>query len=113
MIHGKKKSILIGRRLNINLRKKDTLFKEKFPFSNGFNSDVCFTVVAADGFTYERQAILSWFEHSNRSPMTNQELENLELKPNYAIKSILQLLQDNNSSQSKSNSKDGNHTNAK
>ncbi|UJR31653.1 hypothetical protein I4U23_019134 [Adineta vaga] len=50
-------------------------------------------VVAADGFTYEREAILNWFEHSNRSPMTNQELENLELKPNYAIKSILQLLQ--------------------
>jgi hypothetical protein len=46
--------------------------------------------VAADGFTYEREAILNWFTHSNRSPMTNQELENQELKPNHAIKSILQ-----------------------
>ncbi|CAF0965523.1 unnamed protein product [Rotaria sordida] len=54
-------------------------------------------VVAADGFTYEREAITKWFEHSNRSPMTNQELDNLELKPNYAIKSILQSLQGANS----------------
>ncbi|CAF1204336.1 unnamed protein product [Adineta ricciae] len=50
-------------------------------------------VVASDGFTYEREAIENWFKTSNRSPMTNQELENLELKPNYAIKSILQMLQ--------------------
>ncbi len=56
--------------------------------------------MAADGFTYERQAILNWFEQSNRSPMTNQELDNLELKPNYAIKSILQLLQQDNNSPS-------------
>jgi len=49
-------------------------------------------VVAADGFTYEREAILNWFKHSNRSPMTNQELENQELNSNHAIKSILQSL---------------------
>ncbi|UJR15021.1 hypothetical protein I4U23_001997 [Adineta vaga] len=49
-------------------------------------------VLAADGFTYEREAILNWFEQSNRSPMTNQELENKELKPNHAIRSILQSL---------------------
>ena len=49
-------------------------------------------VVAADGFTYEREAILKWFEQSKRSPMTNQELPNLDLKPNHAIKSILQSL---------------------
>jgi U-box domain len=52
--------------------------------------------MASDGFTYEREAILNWFQHSNRSPMTNQELDNLELKPNYAIKSIIQLLQNAN-----------------
>jgi hypothetical protein len=51
-----------------------------------------FLVVAADGFTYEREAIINWFEHSNRSPMTNQELDNQELKPNHAIKSILKSL---------------------
>ncbi len=73
--------------------------------------------MAADGFTYEREAILNWFEHSNRSPMTNQELENLELKPNYAIKSILQLLEGNNSSSAqsdkKSNADGGGHASAK
>lgn len=54
--------------------------------------------MASDGFTYEREAIENWFRTSNRSPMTNQELENLELKPNYAIKSILQMLQGTNPS---------------
>jgi len=63
------------------------------------------TVVASDGFTYEREAILNWFQHSNRSPMTNQELENQELKPNYAIKSILQLLQGSNMPQENSDKK--------
>ncbi len=58
-------------------------------------------VVAADGFTYEREAILSWFEHSKRSPMTNQELENQELKPNHAIKSILQSLAESNKDEKK------------
>jgi hypothetical protein len=48
--------------------------------------------MAADGFTYEREAILKWFEQCNRSPMTNQELDNLEVKPNYAIKSLLEML---------------------
>ncbi|CAF3680297.1 unnamed protein product [Rotaria socialis] len=62
-------------------------------------------VVAADGFTYEREAITKWFETSNRSPMTNQELEDLELKPNFAIKSILQALQGANSLPAKSNKK--------
>ena len=54
--------------------------------------------MASDGFTYEREAIENWFTTSNRSPMTNQELDNLELKPNYAIKSILQMLQGTNPS---------------
>jgi len=51
-------------------------------------------VVAADGFTYEREAIRNWFLQSNRSPMTNQELDSLELKTNHAIKSLLQSLSD-------------------
>lgn len=51
-----------------------------------------FVVVAADGFTYEREAIINWFQQSSRSPMTNKELENHELKSNHAIKSILQSL---------------------
>jgi len=35
--------------------------------------------------------------------MTNEELDSLDLKPNYAIKSILQLLQDSNSSSQTTN----------
>ncbi|CAF1225197.1 unnamed protein product, partial [Rotaria sp. Silwood1] len=61
--------------------------------------------VAADGFTYEREAITKWFETSNRSPMTNEILDNLELKPNYAIKSILQSLQGANTMSTKSDKK--------
>jgi hypothetical protein len=61
--------------------------------------------VAADGFTYEREAILDWFKHSNRSPMTNQELESDELKPNHAIKSILLLLQNADSPENAKTSK--------
>lgn len=49
-------------------------------------------MVAADGYTYEREAITKWFENSTRSPMTNQELDTTDLKPNYAIKSILNSL---------------------
>jgi len=70
-------------------------------------------VVAADGFTYEREAILNWFEHSTRSPMTNQELSDTELKPNHAIKSILQTLTEKDKSQEKSDEKpkiNGDHT---
>ena len=50
--------------------------------------------MAADGFTYEREAIVKWLSQSSRSPMTNQELPNTDLKPNHAIKSILQFLVD-------------------
>jgi len=73
---------------------------KKFPADNLLNAITCCItkailrdpVVAADGHTYEREAILNWFEHSNRSPMTNKELDTQELKPNHAIKSILQSL---------------------
>ena len=57
--------------------------------------------MAADGFTYEREAIVNWFEHSSRSPMTNNELQSLELKPNHAIKSILQSLAESNKDETK------------
>lgn len=68
----------------------------------------CFyvSVVAADGFTYEREAITKWFETSTRSPTTNQELANLDLKPNYAIRSILQSLQSTNEPATKPKTKD-------
>jgi hypothetical protein len=31
-------------------------------------------VVAADGYTYEREAIEQWFSTRSRSPMTNQTI---------------------------------------
>ncbi len=67
--------------------------------------------MAADGFTYEREAIVNWFKHSTRSPMTNQEIENQELKPNHAIKSILQSLSESNKGKKKSDDKSKTHGN--
>lgn len=66
--------------------------RTNFPFVFQTHDFLRFLVVAADGFTYEREAIINWFQHSSRSPMTNKELESHELKPNHAIKSILQSL---------------------
>lgn len=62
-------------------------------------------MLAADGFTYEREAILNWFKQSSRSPMTNEELENKDLKPNHAIKSILRSLSETGEDAQKSNDK--------
>ncbi|KAK9914280.1 hypothetical protein M0R45_038066 [Rubus argutus] len=47
--------------------------------------------IAADGFTYEEEAIRGWFKsgHST-SPMTNLELENCNLVPNYALQYAIQ-----------------------
>ncbi|KAF0921921.1 hypothetical protein E2562_020530 [Oryza meyeriana var. granulata] len=46
--------------------------------------------VASDGFTYEAEAIRSWFDRGNsRSPMTNLALPNLNLIPNHALRSCI------------------------
>ena len=39
-------------------------------------------VIAADGFTYEMEAITNWMQKAMRSPMTNEPLLNTTLKPN-------------------------------
>lgn len=42
--------------------------------------------IAADGFTYEADAIKGWLNSGHKtSPMTNLELEHLDLIPNYAL----------------------------
>ena len=46
-------------------------------------------VLAQDGHTYEREAIVKWIQKNNRSPITNQELSLEHLYPNYAIKKIV------------------------
>ncbi|CAI5995891.1 unnamed protein product [Closterium sp. NIES-64] len=42
-------------------------------------------VLAADGHTYEQEAIKSWLETSDMSPMTNQKLPSKDLVPNHAV----------------------------
>lgn len=42
-------------------------------------------VVAADGFTYEREAIETWFRRRNTSPMTNQAISQI-LYPNNVMR---------------------------
>ena len=39
-------------------------------------------VIAADGFTYEREAIVQWLEGHDTSPRTGQPLENKTVIPN-------------------------------
>lgn len=42
--------------------------------------------IAADGFTYEADAIKGWFDSGHKtSPMTNLKLDHCDLLPNYAL----------------------------
>ncbi|XP_071715458.1 U-box domain-containing protein 33-like isoform X2 [Rutidosis leptorrhynchoides] len=48
-------------------------------------------VVAADGFTYEAEALRGWLDSGHKtSPMTNLELANSNLVPNHALRSAIQ-----------------------
>eukprot|EP01035_Chromulina_nebulosa_P017666 gene17666-23253_t len=47
-------------------------------------------VICSDGHTYERVAITDWLRQSNRSPKTNNELENRILTPNINLKNAIQ-----------------------
>ncbi|KAI6702503.1 hypothetical protein NL676_011639 [Syzygium grande] len=46
--------------------------------------------VAADGFTYEAEAIRLWLSDHDTSPMTNLQLPNCELFPNQTVRSMIQ-----------------------
>lgn len=47
-------------------------------------------VLVADGFTYERSSITSWFDSGNNSsPMTNKPLPNNNLIPNRSLKNAI------------------------
>ncbi|KAI4368833.1 hypothetical protein MLD38_017345 [Melastoma candidum] len=47
--------------------------------------------IAADGFTYERAALLVWLQNGrDTSPMTNLKLSNLQLTPNHALRQAIQ-----------------------
>lgn len=48
-------------------------------------------VVAADGFTYEAEALRGWLDSGHEtSPMTNLALSNTNLVPNHALRSAIQ-----------------------
>lgn len=47
-------------------------------------------LVAADGYTYEAEAIREWLNDHNTSPMTNLRLENLNLVSNRIVRSAIQ-----------------------
>lgn len=46
-------------------------------------------VMAADGFTYERKAIMEWLRHHRRSPMTNERMAEIVLIANHGLKSAI------------------------
>ncbi|GFY84183.1 U-box domain-containing protein kinase family protein [Actinidia rufa] len=47
--------------------------------------------IAADGFTYEADAIKGWFNSGHKtSPMTNLKLDHCDLTPNYALYNAIQ-----------------------
>lgn len=45
--------------------------------------------VAADGFTYDRNAIETWLKEKDISPMTSLPLAHKNLLPNYALLSAI------------------------
>jgi hypothetical protein len=58
------------------------------PISQEIMREPC---IAADGFTYEAEAIINWFDEGHEvSPMTKQPLVHRDLIPNFALRSVIQ-----------------------
>lgn len=52
--------------------------------------------IAADGFTYEADAIKGWLNSGHKtSPMTNLKLDHCDLLPNHALSYAIQEWQQN------------------
>ena len=52
------------------------------------------SLVAADGHTYEAEALREWLESGHdTSPMTNLKLEHCNLLANHALRSAIQVWQ--------------------
>ena len=47
-------------------------------------------VIDCNGHTFERVAIEEWYRNHDTSPLTNQEVANKNLVPNYALKQIIE-----------------------
>lgn len=57
------------------------------PITNKIMKD---PVKAADGYTYERRAIRRWFRKKRSSPMTNETLTDLEVRPNDELRNRIE-----------------------
>ncbi|GAB4813032.1 hypothetical protein N2152v2_000078 [Parachlorella kessleri] len=52
-------------------------------------------VIAADGYTYERQALAAWLQRgSSRSPVTGRAMASGMVRPNFAVRELLLALED-------------------
>jgi hypothetical protein len=59
-------------------------------YDNIFGSELMFDpVIACDGYTYERIAILKWFSEHDTSPTTNAPMLNKDLIPNRSLRSAI------------------------
>ena len=46
-------------------------------------------VIAEDGHTYERSAIIDWIQHKNTSPLTREPITIEGLRPNHLVRSLV------------------------
>jgi len=74
--------------------------QSKISFSSAFicpiTQDIMLDpVICADGYTYDRAAIVAWLKHSRVSPKTQSHLASTELQPNNALRSDIQKFRDN------------------
>ncbi len=53
-------------------------------------------VIGNDGQTYERKAIVQWLQTNNKSPMTREPMTLGDIKPNYALKSMIERFKKDN-----------------
>lgn len=49
-----------------------------------------YPVIATDGHSYEKEAIIEWFKTSKKSPMTGLELKSTDLIPNHALRNSIE-----------------------
>jgi hypothetical protein len=48
-------------------------------------------VLCSDGYSYERGAIEHWLRSCNRSPVTNQPVEQAQLPPNHVLRAVIEV----------------------
>ena len=82
---------------NSRLQEEIKLVKEQRLFDHQHEEYLCpitweimtDPVIAADGRTYERQAILHWFQRRRTSPMTNLPMNSQIIIPNIQLKNLI------------------------